>query len=231
MNFFQRIEQKYILTEEEYKLLFEKINSHLEKDYYYKSTICNLYFDTDYNDLIVNSLEKPPYKQKVRVRSYNVPNVDDNVFLELKGKHKGIVFKRREKIRLDELYKYLESGTIPKNNNNQIMKEIDYIIKKYNLKPKIFLAYDRLSYYDKDNVNFRVTFDMNLRSRNEDLNLELGDTGKLFSKEKFYIMELKSLTSIPLWFIKVLSELKIYSRSFSKYGSIYSKQKEEYLNV
>lgn len=231
MNFFQRIEQKYILTEEEYKLLFEKINSHLEKDYYYKSTICNLYFDTDYNDLIVNSLEKPPYKQKVRVRSYNVPNVDDNVFLELKGKHKGIVFKRREKIRLDELYKYLESGTIPKNNNNQIMKEIDYIIKRYNLKPKIFLAYDRLSYYDKDNVNFRVTFDMNLRSRNEDLNLELGDTGKLFSKEKFYIMELKSLTSIPLWFIKVLSELKIYSRSFSKYGSIYSKQKEEYLNV
>ncbi len=231
MNFFQRIEQKYILTEEEYKLLFEKINSHLEKDYYYKSTICNLYFDTDYNDLIVNSLEKPPYKQKVRVRSYNVPNVDDNVFLELKGKHKGIVFKRREKIRLDELYKYLESGTIPKNNNNQMMKEIDYIIKKYNLKPKIFLAYDRLSYYDKDNVNFRVTFDMNLRSRNEDLNLELGDTGKLFSKEKFYIMELKSLTSIPLWFIKVLSELKIYSRSFSKYGSIYSKQKEEYLNV
>lgn len=231
MNFFQRIEQKYILTEEEYKLLFEKINSHLEKDYYYKSTICNLYFDTDYNDLIVNSLEKPPYKQKVRVRSYNVPNVDDNVFLELKGKHKGIVFKRREKIRLDELYKYLESGTIPKNNNDQIMKEIDYIIKRYNLKPKIFLAYDRLSYYDKDNVNFRVTFDMNLRSRNEDLNLELGDTGKLFSKEKFYIMELKSLTSIPLWFIKVLSELKIYSRSFSKYGSIYSKQKEEYLNV
>lgn len=231
MNFFQRIEQKYILTEEEYKLLFEKINSHLEKDYYYKSTICNLYFDTDYNDLIVNSLEKPPYKQKVRVRSYNAANVDDNVFLELKGKHKGIVFKRREKIRLDELYKYLESGTIPKNNNNQIMKEIDYIIKRYNLKPKIFLAYDRLSYYDKDNVNFRVTFDMNLRSRNEDLNLELGDTGKLFSKEKFYIMELKSLTSIPLWFIKVLSELKIYSRSFSKYGSIYSKQKEEYLNV
>ena len=231
MNFFQRIEQKYILTEEEYKLLFEKINSHLEKDYYYKSTICNLYFDTDYNDLIVNSLEKPPYKQKVRVRSYNVANVDDNVFLELKGKHKGIVFKRREKIRLDELYKYLESGTIPKNNNNQIMKEIDYIIKRYNLKPKIFLAYDRLSYYDKDNVNFRVTFDMNSRSRNEDLNLELGDTGKLFSKEKFYIMELKSLTSIPLWFIKVLSELKIYSRSFSKYGSIYSKQKEEYLNV
>ena len=113
----------------------------------------------------------------------------------------------------------------------QIMKEIDYVIKRYNLKPKIYLAYDRLSFYDKNDINFRITFDSNLRSRKDDLKLELGDAGRLYDNNKFYIMELKSLTAIPLWFIKILSELKIYPKSFSKYGRIYCKSKEECLNV
>ena len=231
MNFFQRIEQKYVLSESEFLILFEKIKEYIEKDKYFKSTVCNIYFDNDCDDLIVKSLEKPVYKEKVRIRSYDTPNINDNVFLELKGKYKGVVFKRRVEIQLNELYKYIDTGIMPNVSNMQIMKEIDYIIKQYDLKPKIYLAYDRLSFYDKNDMNFRITFDSNLRSRNDCLKLEYGDRGNLYNKNKFYIMELKSLTAIPLWFIKILSELKIYPKSFSKYGNIYSKNKEVRINV
>ena len=231
MNFFQRVEQKYVLSEEEYKKLFNKIKKHIEKDKSYKSTVCNIYFDNNSNELIVNSLEKPLYKEKVRIRSYNTPNINDNVFLELKGKYNGVVFKRRVKVKLEDIYNYIENGVTPNVDNKQIMNEIDYVIKRYGLVPKLFLAYDRLSYCDKDNNNFRITFDTNLRSRKDDLRLEYGDCGNLFRKKSFYIMELKSLSSIPIWFINILSELKIYPKSFSKYGNIYSKEMEEVLNV
>ena len=222
MEVFNRVEQKYVLNEYEYKKLFKKIESHLKKDYYYQSNICNLYFDNQNNDFIVNSLEKPIFKEKIRLRSYSVPNREDIVYLELKGKMEGVVFKRRLDIKLNDFYKYMNTGIINSKYDNQIMHEIDYIIKKFNLKPKIFIGYNRLSYYDKDNPNFRLTFDFNLRSRSEDLRLEYGDYGNLVNKNQ-YIMEVKSLGSIPLWFTKILSDLKIYPTSFSKYGEIYQK--------
>ena len=225
MEVFNRIEQKYVLTKEEYQELFKRIESHLEKDKYFQSKICNLYFDNDNNDLIINSIDKPIFKEKIRLRSYSVPDLNDIVFLELKGKYKDIVFKRRLEIVLDDFYKYLKTGIINSKYNNQVMKEIDYVIKKFKLKPKLFIGYDRLSYYDKDNINFRVTFDYDLRSREDELRLELGDNGNLYNKS-IYIMEVKSLNAMPLWFTKILSDMKIYPRSFSKYGEIY---KEKYL--
>ena len=228
-NVFKRVETKYLLTDEEYKKLMKKIDKYLMEDRFYKSTICNIYFDTDDYDIINKSLDKPPFKQKVSLRSYNVPNLDDDVFFEIKGKYNGVVFKRREKIKLIDYYNYIENNTMP--NNKQIMKEIDYIIKKENLKPKLMLSYDRYSYYDKDNKNFRITFDKNIRSREEELKLEYGDAGKLYFDNPMHIMELKSLGTIPLWFTDVLTKLKIYPKSFSKYGNIYKKMKGEMLNV
>ena len=223
---FNRVEKKYLLTEKQYNELLKEINKHIEKDKYYKNTICNLYFDTDNYDLIVESLEKPTYKLKVRLRSYNIPGLDDQVFLELKTKYKGIVNKRRVKISLKDFYCYQETGVFP-DCNKQIMSEIDYLFKKYDLKPKLYLAYDRLSYYEKGNKNFRITFDCNLRSREEDINLEYGDAGKLYFKDKKYIMELKTLDALPIWFVKIINKLNIYPATFSKYGKIYLKNKKE----
>ncbi|MBP3765780.1 MAG: polyphosphate polymerase domain-containing protein [Bacilli bacterium] len=220
---FRRTEKKFILTEEQYKKLLDKIRDRIYKDPYYKSTICNIYFDTDNYDLIINSIEKPIYKEKVRLRSYNVPTLNDEVFLEIKKKYKGVVGKRRITLKLKDFYNYIEKGIIP-NCNSQIMNEIDYCFKNYKLKPVMFLAYDRLSYYDKDDKNFRITIDQNIRSRENNLKLEKGDKGDLYFKDNVYIMEAKALNSYPLWFIKTLSELKIYSTSFSKYGNIYSKK-------
>lgn len=227
---FRRKETKYILSLDEYNSLMKKIEDHLEKDKYYESTICNVYYDTSNYDLIVHSLEKPIYKEKVRVRSYNVPKLNDTVFLEIKKKYKGIVGKRRIELKLKDFYNYLETGKID-NCNEQIKQEIDYCFKFYDLKPRLYLAYDRLSYYDKDDQCFRITFDRNIRSREDDLFLEKGDKGKKHFDDDIVIMETKALNAYPLWFARILSELKIYPGSFSKYGSIYSKKVEEELYV
>lgn len=222
VNVFQRVEQKYLLDKNIKDLFLDKINQMVEKDPYFESTICNIYFDNDDNELIINSLEKPTFKNKVRLRSYNVPNLDSRVYLEVKDKYKGVVGKRRCKMQLKDFYNYIDNGYV---KDEQIMKELDYYFNYYKLKPFIFLAYDRQSYLGKGNKNLRITFDSNLRSRKDNLRLEYGDKGDYYFEDDKYIMEIKTLGSMPLWLTRILSELKIYPISFSKIGSIYSKER------
>ena len=224
-NIFKRVEEKYLLTKEQYINLFNDINEYIEKDKYFETTICNIYFDNEDDELIYTSMDKPIYKHKLRLRSYGVPKNNDDVFLEIKFKFKKVVGKRRIKLKLKDLKKYLKTNKYDKHN--QIMKEIDYLFKLYNLKPSYFIAYDRKSYREKNNENLRITIDTNLRSRKENLSLELGDAGKLYFDKEMYIMEIKTLGAMPLWLVKNLSSLKIYPVSFSKFGSIYKKDKEE----
>lgn len=221
---FNRIEQKYLLTEDQKLNFLKKIDEYIEKDKFYSSAICNIYFDNDNRELIVHSIEKPIFKQKVRLRSYEIPTANDDVFFEIKTKYKHVVTKRRIKVKLKDFNEYLKSGVY--DHGNQIMKEIDYLISYYHLKPFCFLAYDRKSYRAIENKNLRITIDANLRSRYDRLSLEAGDDGKQHFKEKTYIMEIKFLNALPIWLVKSLSDLKIYPMSFSKLGSIY-KQKEE----
>ena len=109
--------------------------------------------------------------------------------------------------------------------------EIDYCFKKYDLKPKFFVSYNRNSYYDKDNKDLRITFDKKLISRTDNLRLDYGNSGDEYFKNNTYIMEIKSLGALPLWFTNILSELKIYPTSFSKIGKIYMKNKKEEVYV
>ena len=217
---FKRVEKKYLINKEQYQEILKQIKKYLKKDKYYKTTICNLYFDDNNNNLIINSLEKPIYKEKIRLRSYGIPKLNDEVFFEIKKKYSGIVYKRRETLTLKSAYDYLDNH---KYINKQIMKEIDYCFKKYNLKPSLYLAYDRYSYAGVDN-HFRLTFDYNIRSRTTDLRLDSGDYGEYLLDKDEYIMEVKCINAMPLWFCDILSKLKIYPISFSKYGKIYEKQ-------
>lgn len=223
INVFKRVEKKYLLSEDLYQKLFEKMNNYITVDTYDFSTICNIYFDTDDYLLVNRSIEKPIYKEKVRLRSYGIPKKNSKVFLEIKKKYKGVVGKRRVSAPLKEFYKYFNTGKYP-NVDTQIMNEINYCFKFYNLKPKVFLAYDRYSYKGKDDSNFRITFDKNIRSRTDNLYLENGDNGMLLLDKNCYIMEVKTLGAYPLWFVQILSELNIYPTSFSKYGNVYKKQ-------
>jgi len=221
-NVFKRVEQKYLLTESEYLLLQEVLDNYFLEDKYYKSNIYNLYFDNQNNDILINSIDKPKYKEKIRLRSYKEPNLDDIVYLEIKQKYKGVVYKRRVELTLKDYLDYEEKRII---NDNQIMKEIDYYIKYYDLKPNIFVSYDRLSYYFKEDNNFRITFDTNLRYRFNNLSLKDTKDNKYYFDTKMYIMEVKCLNSLPLWFVKILSNNKIYPKSFSKVGNIYLKER------
>lgn len=224
---FNRIELKYLLSEKQHNEFINKIKDYVKKDKYYLSKICNIYFDNETNDMIINSIEKPMFKQKVRLRSYDIPTLNDDVFLEVKTKYKKVVTKRRIKVKLKEFNNYINKGKY--NDNDQIMKEIDYLFKYYKLKPKYFLAYDRKSFCGRKSKNLRITIDENLRSRKNDLYLNLGDKGKKYFKNKTYIMEIKYLDALPLWLVRSLSDLKIYPVSFSKLGSVYKKEMEENL--
>ncbi len=217
---FQRIEEKYILTKEQKERLFELVKDHLKGDQYGPSTICNIYYDNANNDLIRTSLDKPFYKEKVRLRSYNVPNKKTTAFLEIKKKCDGIVYKRRIADSLGEIEEHLEDGK-EIECNKQIMNEIDYCFNYYQLVPSLFLSYDRVAYYDKEDDSFRLTFDTNITARNYDLDLSKGIYGTKYCDENTYIMEIKCAGGLPFWFLRALQAVKAYPGSFSKYGKVY----------
>lgn len=219
---FQRVEKKYLLSEDKYNLFMERIEPYMVQDHYGLHTICNIYYDTDTYELIRHSIEKPEYKEKFRIRSYGVPNKDDTVFLEIKKKWDGTVYKRRIPLTLDEVKKYLdtyEDSTFA----SQISKEIKYFFRFYQPSPKLFLAYDRIAFFGKDNSDVRITFDQNIRSRHDELDLAAGDYGRTLLDSSLYLMEIKVPSAFPMWLSSILSELKIYPTSFSKYGNIYKR--------
>ena len=220
-DFFRRVEKKYILTREQYLYLKEIIKEKMVEDEHGKSTICNLYFDTEQYDLIRHSITKPIFKDKIRLRSYNIPTIDSTVFLEIKRKYDGIVSKRRIEMSLKDFYEYVNKRNIDLQEN-QIKKELDYYFNYYNLEPTMFLSYYRRAYYDKHNRDFRITFDSHILAREYDLELEKGNYGIHILEKNKYIMEIKTLGAIPMWFVKILNNVKICPCGFSKYGEAYT---------
>ena len=199
---FNRYEKKFLLTQSTYEKFVDMISEKMEADAYSKDggfyRICNIYYDT--------------------------PELSDKVYLEIKKKYNGIVNKRRTTLTLKEAYDYLETGIRPEYKpymNKQVLDELDYFINHYELVPKVFLSYDRRAYFDKNDRDFRLTFDTNIRCRREDVRLEAGSYGDLLLEDGVWLMEVKILKAAPLWFTKILSELKVYPASFSKYGTEY----------
>lgn len=218
---FKRNEIKYLITDEQKDLILKAIDQYMKQDKYGVSTIRNIYFDTlDYR-LIRRSIEKPLYKEKLRIRSYKQVDENEKIFIEMKKKYKSVVYKRRIKINQKEALKWVCENIRP-NDNSQIANEIDYFIKFYKgLKPIVFLSYDREAYYSIEDEDLRITFDSNILYRTNDLSFDQEIYGtSILDKDKI-IMEVKSSKGMPLWLTSVLSELKIYKTSYSKYGTAY----------
>lgn len=225
---FNRYEKKYLLDEKDFDFILNHIKDYMIMDQYNKEhefyNIANIYYDTINDDLISKSIEKPDYKEKLRLRSYGVPTLEDKVFLEIKKKYNGIVNKRRTKIVLKDAYDFVEKDIDPESQsymNLQVKDEIKYMLKNKILLPKLYLTYDRKAFFDADDWDFRVTFDTNIKSRRDNVRLEAGSEGKLLINNEKWLMEIKSSKAIPLWFTRLLSERKIYPSSFSKYGTEY----------
>lgn len=225
---FNRYENKYLISNEVCNAIQNELQKYMELDEYNKEmgfyTISNIYFDTKDNTLIRRSLSKPIYKEKLRLRAYGVPQKDSKVYLEIKKKYCGLVNKRRTTLRLDEAYEFIKTGIKPELKdymNRQVINEIDYILKIYDLEPKLYLAYKRKALFSKENRDLRITFDTKIRTRREELRLENGDFGTALLEDELWLMEVKAESSIPFWLSNLLSEYRIYKTSFSKYGTEY----------
>lgn len=220
---FNRYEKKYLMPEPVYLELRKRLTPYMQEDEYGLHTICNIYYDTRDSYLIRRSIEHPVYKEKFRPRSYGIPALDSKVFLEIKKKYRKVVNKRRIQLTLKEAYDYIERGIRPEQDS-QILHEIDFFLQRYPLVKGLYLAYDRIALFGKQDASFRVTFDQNIRSRHVAMGLENGDAGEKLLPEGYYLMESKIMGAAPLWFTEILSDLSIYPVSFSKYGNIYKKE-------
>jgi SPX domain protein involved in polyphosphate accumulation len=227
---FNRYENKYLMDSKAFYSLYNRLMEYMELDAYNKNdkfySISNLYYDTEHHTLVRNSLSKPKYREKLRIRAYGVPAGDAKVYLELKKKVFGLVNKRRTALKLHEAYEFVRTGKAPayrEGMNRQVVQEIEYFLSRYELQPMVYLVYDRIAMFCKGNRDLRITFDTNIRSRRSDLELESGDYGDQLMERGQWLMEVKAEKTIPVWLSKLLSEHQMYRTSFSKYGNEYKK--------
>lgn len=217
---FQRYEKKYLLSPGQYAALRAQLAPFMAEDAYGKHTICNIYYDTETFNLIRHSLAKPTYKEKLRLRSYGVPQDKDPVFLELKKKLDGVVYKRRIQMTLTEAKRYLGAGIRPAQDS-QILHEIDWFLAHNEVSPRVALAYDRVALFGRTDQNLRINFDERIRWREESLDLAVGDTGENLLPPTQILMEIKIPGVMPVWLCRMLAALEIAPVSFSKYGACY----------
>lgn len=223
---FKRYEQKYLITHEQLSAVLFSMRGKMIADEYGKNTICNIYYDTPDYRLIRRSLEKPAYKEKLRLRSYGTVESDSTVFLELKKKYDSVVYKRREKFTYDSALAFLTN----KKAYSQITEEIAYVLSFYKtLQPAVHLSYNREAFFGTDNRNLRITFDTDILWRDYDLSLRAGVYGTSLLPQERVLMEIKTDMALPLWLTRTLTEAKIFKISFSKYGTAYQKMQERQL--
>ena len=218
---FKRYELKYLITAEEKAYLLDVMAPYMALDDYGRTTIRNVYYDTENFRLIRRSIERPRYKEKLRIRSYRRVGEGDTVFVELKKKYKGIVYKRRIPLPEAAATAWL-TGATPAPENTQISREIDYVLSFYEgLRPACYLSYEREAYFSLDGSDFRVTFDENVLARTDALSLCADVGGTPLLPDGVTLMEIKCAGGLPLWMVHALSARKIYKKSFSKYGTAY----------
>lgn len=217
---FRRREQKYLLNEKQAAAVKEAMAQYMEPDRYAVSAIRNIYYDTPDYRLIRRSLEKPEYKEKLRLRSYGDATENSKVFLEMKKKYQGVVYKRRIALANRQAMEYMANPDI-QLADTQIGRELDYFKRFYgDLFPALYMSYDRNSWRSRDG-QLRITLDWNIRYRMENVDLTLPNSGTLLLEPGTYLMEVKAPGAMPLWLVKLLSENQIRQTSFSKYGAAY----------
>ncbi|MGI5894321.1 MAG: polyphosphate polymerase domain-containing protein [Candidatus Merdivicinus sp.] len=218
---FKRYEIKYLLTEQQKKAILQVMKPYMKLDRYGRTTIRNIYYDTDTYRLIRRSLEKPAYKEKLRIRSYQAADPEDPVFVELKKKYQSVVYKRRLILSEEQAMNSFQQGS-PLPVHSQIADEIEYFRTYYqNLHPAVFLSYEREAFYALDGGDFRITFDENILYRENDFSLGSDAYGIPLLDHGQTLLEIKTAGGLPLWMSHELNRLRLYQTSFSKYGQAY----------
>ncbi|HLQ72469.1 MAG TPA: polyphosphate polymerase domain-containing protein [Bacillota bacterium] len=225
IEIFRRREQKYLITTKQYDRLIDAISEYMRPDTFGENghyTVTSLYFDSADHRIYFETKNKLKFRQKLRLRIYNETNVNGTAFFEVKQKHKKVVNKRRMLLPLSGAYHYLRNdGHTPleyyETSNPQIFREIDYFRRLYKLKPEMVVSYDRHALHGIDDAELRMTFDRNLRCRNEDLSIENGPYGAHFIDLNLIVLEVKVNDSVPLWLTRILQDLHCEQRGASKF--------------
>ncbi len=218
----KRYELKYLLNSEQLTYFMNQISHYMKVDKYGLTSIASIYFDTPDYRLINKSIEKPKYKEKLRLRGYGLVTTDQPTFLEVKRKCEGIVYKRRIALLEKEAFELITNKEA--KEKTQISRELEAFMETYKcLEPKYMIIYDRLAYY-QDNSDLRITIDMNPRYRTHDLNLHTSMDGTPLIENGGAILEVKVQHSIPLWLSEILTKGKIYQTSFSKVGTAHKEE-------
>lgn len=219
---FRRREQKYLLDADQRRAIELAMARYMERDPYEDTAVCNVYYDTPDYRLIRHSLERPVYKEKLRLRSYGPVKPGQKVFLEMKKKYKGIVYKRRISMPEKEAVSYMADPLAQLEGYGQIGREIDYFKNYYrNLQPSLYLSYDRLAWHNSAGGDLRVTLDYNVCYRTCDMRLTAPSGGERLIEPEQSLLEIKTGMAMPLWLTEVLSTHRIRKISFSKYGTAY----------
>ena len=219
----QRYEMKYLLSGAQTDFLRRKLEGHLRIDGYGLTSIASLYYDTPDARLIRASLEKPPFKEKLRARSYGLATQVSPVFLELKRKYDGVVYKRRVQSTVP-LVEAFFAGKNELGGSAQIQKELAYFRDFYGtLIPACLVVYDRTAYFEPGG-DLRLTIDEKPRYRTEDLTLTKSMDGVPLLDAGWTILEVKVQGAMPLWLSEALSEGGIFKSSFSKYGEAFRRE-------
>ncbi len=218
---FQRHEIKFLLSTALFGQILPLLDPYMAADPHGAVTVRNIYLDSDHFRLIRRSMEKPLYKEKLRLRSYAPPLPGSDIFVELKKKYNSIVYKRRVAMAEASAIRWLSGADAPAEDC-QITREIDYFRRFYApLRPQVFLSYDRRAYYCPNGGDLRITFDTNILCRDTDLTLSAEIGGVPLLADDKVLMEIKTLGGVPLWLTKILSDHRLYRTSFSKYGTAY----------
>ena len=219
----KRYELKYLLSPEQTDFFRKGLEGHMQADQFGLTSIASLYYDTPDYRLIRSSIEKPTFKEKIRLRSYGLATDSSPVFLELKRKAYDIVYKRRVQSTIPLVRKFFDrEGDICAGG--QINNEITYFRDYYDtLVPACLIIYDRTAYFEPDG-DLRLTIDGNPRYRTDQLDLRVSMDGISLLPEGYTILEVKVQNAMPLWLTGILSAGKIYKASFSKYGEAYRQQ-------
>ena len=217
-DIFKRLETKYLLTKEQYRGVRKALEPYMRDDEYGLSKITSIYYDTPNYDLARESMEKPVYKEKLRLRAYGQVTPESTVYLELKKKYDGVVYKRRISLSYSEADLYLKRGIYP-DTDSQIMKEIDYFFKYYDATLPTYVEYMRIASFAPENPDIRITYDTDIKVKYNEGCLLNGKDAKPITSDDTVLMEIKAPGAMPLWLTRALSDHKVYPHSFSKYGT------------
>ena len=218
---FARVEKKFLITEEQHAAITAALRLRgFAVQSFGSPTVQSLYYDTPDCLLVRRSIDRPNYKEKLRLRCYGEPEGGSAAYVEIKKKYAGVVYKRRTGLPLNDALSALRLGQMPESAG-QIGREVTWFVQRWGVSPKALIIYERDAWLSAMEPELRVTFDRDIRFRDEDFDMTRPALGTSLIAANQRLMEVKIPGVWPMWLHSLLAGLGVPQTHFSKYGTAY----------